>query len=188
MIIESSFCACACVCLRCQNLCKCMCFNQGGDMSTLKGGPLKLVDKFTYLESSVSSIENDINTLLAKAWTANDELSFIWKSKLTEKIKCSFFQGHAVLQYGCTTRALTKCMEKKLDNNYLIMLKAVLNNPWTQHPTKKKKKCCTAGGRTSASRKLSKLDEPDIRNTAGEVRTNSWVMYSCGLFQKDEQR
>ena len=28
--------------------------------STLKGGPLKLVDKFTYLGSSVSSTENDI--------------------------------------------------------------------------------------------------------------------------------
>ena len=32
-----------------------MCFNQRGDISTLKSGPLKLVDKFTYLENSVSS-------------------------------------------------------------------------------------------------------------------------------------
>ena len=31
-----------------------MCFNQGGDISTLKGRALKLVDKFTYLGSSVS--------------------------------------------------------------------------------------------------------------------------------------
>ena len=31
-----------------------MCFNQRGDMFTLKAGPLKLVDKFTYLGSSVS--------------------------------------------------------------------------------------------------------------------------------------
>ena len=31
------------------------------------GGPLKLVDKFTYLESRVLSTENDINTQLAKA-------------------------------------------------------------------------------------------------------------------------
>ena len=44
-----------------------MCFNQRGDISTLKCGPLKLVDKFTYLRSSVSSTEKDINTLLAKA-------------------------------------------------------------------------------------------------------------------------
>ena len=47
-----------------------MCFNQRGDIFTLKGGPLKLVDKFTYLGSSVSSTETDINKWLAKAWTA----------------------------------------------------------------------------------------------------------------------
>ena len=28
---------------------ECICFNQRGDISTLKGSPLKLVDKFTYL-------------------------------------------------------------------------------------------------------------------------------------------
>ena len=38
------------------------CFNQRGDISILKGGPLKLVDKFTYLGNSVSSTETDINT------------------------------------------------------------------------------------------------------------------------------
>ena len=32
-----------------------MCFNRRGDISTLKAGPLKLVDKFTYLGSHVSS-------------------------------------------------------------------------------------------------------------------------------------
>ena len=39
-----------------------MCFNQRGAISTLKGDPLKLADKFTYLRSSISSTENDINT------------------------------------------------------------------------------------------------------------------------------
>ena len=43
----------------------------------LNSGPLKLVDKFTYLGSSVSSTENDSNTRLAKAWTAIDRLSVI---------------------------------------------------------------------------------------------------------------
>ena len=38
-----------------------MCFNQRGDISTLNGSSLKLVDKFTYLGSSVSSTEWDIN-------------------------------------------------------------------------------------------------------------------------------
>ena len=37
-------------------------FNERGDISTLKDGPLKLVDKFTYLEICVSSTETDINT------------------------------------------------------------------------------------------------------------------------------
>ena len=39
-----------------------VCFNQTGDISTLNGSTLKLVDKFTYLGSSVSSTETDINT------------------------------------------------------------------------------------------------------------------------------
>ena len=43
-----------------------MCFNQTGDISTLNGSSLKLVDKLTSLGSSVSSTETDINTRLAK--------------------------------------------------------------------------------------------------------------------------
>ena len=39
-----------------------MCFNQTGDISTLNSSSLKLVDKFTYLGSSVSSTETNINT------------------------------------------------------------------------------------------------------------------------------
>ena len=93
-----------------------MWFNQKGDISTLKGGPLKVVDKFTNLRSSVSSTENDVNTRLAKAWAAIDWLSVIWKSDLTDKIKGSFFQAAVVsiLLYGCTTWTITKRMEKSL--------------------------------------------------------------------------
>ena len=47
-----------------------ICFNQRGDISTRNGSSLKLVDKFTYLGSSVSSTETDINMRLAKALTA----------------------------------------------------------------------------------------------------------------------
>ena len=39
-----------------------MCLNQTGDISTLGGSSLKLVDKFTYLGSSVSSTEKVIDT------------------------------------------------------------------------------------------------------------------------------
>ena len=82
-----------------------MYFNQKGDISTLDGTSLKLVDKFTYLGSSISSTEKDIDTRLTKIWTAIDRLSIIWKSNLTDKMKRSFFQAAvvSVLLYGCTT-------------------------------------------------------------------------------------
>ena len=115
-----------------------MCFNQRGNISTLKGGPLKLVDKFTYLGNSISSTENDINTWVAKTWTAIDRLSVIWKSDMIDKVKHSFFQTAvlSILLYGCTTWTLTKCMEKKLDGNYTRMQQAVWSESWRQHPTK----------------------------------------------------
>ena len=72
------------------------------------GTSVKLVDKFTYLRSSVSSTEKDIDTRLTKAWTALDRLSIIWKSDL----------------------------EKKLDGSYTRMLRAILNKSWWQHPTR----------------------------------------------------
>ena len=89
------------------------------DISTLKGFPLKLGDKFTYLGRNVSSTENDINRWLAKALTAINRQSVIWKSDLTNKIKHSFFQAAVVsiLPYGCTTWTLTECVKKKLDGN-----------------------------------------------------------------------
>ena len=117
-----------------------ICFNQRGDICTRKGGPLKVVAKFTYSENSVSSTENDINTRLTKAWTAIDRLSIIWKSVVTDKIKRSFYQAAvvSVLLYGCTTRMLTKRMEKKLGSNCTRMLRAVLNNSWRQNSTKQR--------------------------------------------------
>ena len=54
---------------------------------------LKLVDKFTYIGSSVSSTEKDINTRLSKAWTDIDRLSVIWKLDLSDKLKRSFFSS-----------------------------------------------------------------------------------------------
>ncbi len=95
-----------------------MCYNQTGDISTLDGTPLKLVDKFTYLGSSVSSTEKDIDSKLTKAWTAINRLSIIWRSDLTPQ------------DTNCTATCLL-------------------------------------------SRKLSKLDEPDMQDTAGEAGTSS---------------
>ena len=42
----------------------------------------------------------------------------------------------SILLYGCTSWTLTKRMEKRLDGNYTRMLRAILNKPWRQHPTK----------------------------------------------------
>ena len=115
-----------------------MCFNQTGDISTLNGSSLKLVDKFTYLGSSVSSTETDIDTRQTKALTAIDRLSVIWKSDLTDKMKRSFFQAAivSILLYGCTIWTLPKRLEKKLDGNYTRMRRAISNKSWRQHPTK----------------------------------------------------
>ena len=123
-----------------------MCYDQTGDISTLEGTPLKLVDKFTYLGSSVESTEKDIDTRLTKAWTAINRLSIIWKSDLKlsiiwksdDKMKRSFFQAAvaSILLYGCTTWTLIKRLEKKLDGNYTRMLRAILNKSWQQHPTR----------------------------------------------------
>ena len=116
-----------------------MCFSQTCDISTLNGSTLKSVDKFTYQGSSVSLDKKDINTRQAKAWTAIDGLSVIWKSDLTDKMKHSFFQAAimSLLLYGCTTWTLTKRVEKKLDCNYSRMLRVILNKSWRQYPTKK---------------------------------------------------
>ena len=94
-----------------------MCFNHTGDISTLNGWALKLVDKLTYLGSSVSSTETDID--------------------LTDEMERSFFQAAVVsIQlYGCTTWTLTRRMEKKLDVNYTKMLRVILNKSWRHHPT-----------------------------------------------------
>ena len=115
-----------------------MCFNHTGDISTLTGSSLKLVDKSTYLGSSVSSNETDIDTRLTKAWTATNRLSVLWKSDLADKMKRISFHAAivSILLYGCTTWTLTKRLEKKLDGNYTRMLWAILKKSWRQHSTK----------------------------------------------------
>ena len=57
-------------------------------------------------------------------------------------------------------------MEKKLGVNYTTMLRAILKKYWREHPTKQ----WLYGHHLS--RKLAKLDEPDMQDSAGEVRMN----------------
>ena len=53
-------------------------------------------------------------------------------------MKRSFIQAAVVSKvlYGCTTWTLTKRLEKKLNVNYTIILRAILNKSWRQHPTR----------------------------------------------------
>ena len=121
-----------------------------------------------YIYIHTHTKKKDIDTQLTKAWTTIDRLSIIWKSNLTDKMKRSFFQAVVVsiLLYECTTWMQTKWLEKKLDGNYTRMLRAILNRSWQQHPHGAN---CTAT--YHLSRKLYKLDEPDMPDTAGEART-----------------
>ena len=141
-----------------------MCFNQAGDISTLDGTSLKLVDKFTYLGSSVSLTEKDADKQLTKAWTAIDKLSVIWKSDLTDKMKRSFFQAAVmlILLYGCTTRTLTK---QQLHKNVASNIKTSPggNTPQSINYT----------ATCLPSRKLSKLNEPGTQDTAGGAGMSS---------------
>ena len=146
-----------------------MCYNQTGDISTLDGTPLKLVDKFTYLGSSVSLTEKNIDTRLTKACTTIDKLSIIRKSDLTDKMKRSFFQAAVVsiMLYGCTTWTLTKRLEKKLNGNYTRMLQYWISPGGNTTQSTNYTAICLP------SRKLSKLDEADMQDTAGEAGTSS---------------
>ena len=90
------------------------------------------------LSTIFESLETDINTPLAKALSAINRLSVIWKLDLTDKMKRSFFKAAVVsiLLYRCTTWTLSKRMVEKLDGNYTRMLPAILNKSWRQHPSK----------------------------------------------------
>ena len=160
-----------------------MCFNQTGDISTLNGSSLKLVDKFTYQGSSVSSTDTPIDTRLTEAWTTINRLLVIWKSDLTNLMKRSFFQVVivSIMLYGCTTWTLTKQLEKKLYTN------AVTNVEWVPEATPLRAgSSCT--DTYHASRKLSELDELDMQETTREVGTSSSLMYSYGPLHMAEQK
>ena len=115
-----------------------MCFNREGAISTQNGSPLKLVDKFKYHGSSGSSTEQDVNTRLAKMWTAIDRLSIRRKSDQSDKIKQDFFQAVAVsiLHYGCTSVTLTKPIDNRLNVNCTRIVQVILNKSWKYHRTK----------------------------------------------------
>ena len=109
-----------------------------GDISTLNGSSLKLVNKFTYLGSSLSSTETDINTRLAKAWRLSIGYWPYGSQNWPIKWNAVFFQAavFSILLYGCTSGTLTKRMGKKLDGNCTRMHREILNKSWRLNSTK----------------------------------------------------
>ena len=65
-------------------------------------------------------------------------LSTILQSEFSERIKWEYFRALAVsiLLYGCTSYTVRKQLEKKLNGNYTMMLRTVMNKSGKQYPTK----------------------------------------------------
>ena len=82
--------------------------------------------------------------------------------------ECTYIYIYIYIYIWCTTWTLTKLLKKKLDGNYTRMLRVILNKSWRQHPTRHQ-----LYGHLPPSRNLSKLDEPDTQDTAGEAWTIS---------------
>ena len=71
-----------------------MTFNQHNTirdvMSNQNGERIKQVNDFKYLGSYIASTEHDINVRIGKAWSALNQLTNIWKSRLSKNLKINF--------------------------------------------------------------------------------------------------
>ena len=125
--------------------------------------------------------ETDINTRLAWAWSAINRLSVIRKSDLADKMKCGGYVDTAVSMHDMDTNKTHG--EKSLTATTQECCKQYWTSPGGSTP---QSSSCTAT--YHPSRKLSKLEDPDMQDTAREVETNSLVTYSSGPLHMDEQR
>ena len=105
---------------------------------TLNGCELKKVDDFLYLGSWVDDSKKEINTRIAKAWSALSKTDTIWKSILNRKLKVGFFRARVetVLLYGYSTWTITMALGRKLDGTYTRLLRAAINVKWQSHTIK----------------------------------------------------
>ena len=134
--------------------------------STLNGKSPKLVNKFPYVGGSVSSTENDINMRLAKAWTAIERLSVIWKSDLSDKIKRRFFPNGSCPYYCMDSPH--RCWPNVWRESLRVIVQECYElywiSSWGNIP-----QSSSCMGTNHPSRKPSKLDQQDMQHTAGEV-------------------
>ena len=152
-------------------------FNQTGDISTLNGNSLKLVDKLTYLGNSVSSTKTDIDTRLAKAW--NLTIAYRLYGTQTWPIKWNAVSSKQRSCWYCSMDAL----QGRWRNVRRKSLTATTQESWEQYWTSSGDNTPQRSSYTATyhpSRKLSKLDGPDMQDTVGELGTSSLVMYSYG--------
>ena len=89
----------------------------------------------------------------------------------------------SILLYGCTTWTLTKRRGKSLT----AITQECYEQYWTspRGSTPQSSSCIAT---YNPSQKLSKLDELDMRDTTGEVGTNSEATYYNETLHMDEQR
>ena len=94
-----------------------MTLNIDGAIKSLNQTPLKKVEEFYYLGSSMSSSERDVDVRISKGWATLDKLRTISKLNLPEKIKRDFFRDtvESVLIYGASTWTLTKSLLQRHD-------------------------------------------------------------------------
>ena len=66
---------------------------------------------------------------------ALNNITSIWKSNLSVKLKTNFFRTtvESILVYGSITWTLTSFLEKKIDGAYKRMARAALNKIWQDH-------------------------------------------------------
>ena len=141
-----------------------MCFNQKGDISTLDGTSLRLVNKFSYLGSSVSSTEKDIDTRLTIGFRSygNQTWPLKWNAVSSRLRLCRYCCMDALLGHWIngwrrsSTAIIQECCEK------------YWTGPGSNTPQGAN---CTAT--YHLSQKLYKLDKPDMQYIAGEARTRS---------------
>jgi len=88
-------------------------FNQQGSIMTSSNVELKAVESFTYLGSQINLTVKDMKIRMSKAWTALNKLEVIWKSNLSDNLKCNFFRAtvESILMYGATAWTLTKTLD-----------------------------------------------------------------------------
>ena len=138
-------------------------FNQTGEIFTQNDSSLKLVDKFTYLGSRVSSTKTNIDTRLSIYYRSYGSQTWPikWNAVSSKQRSCRY------------------CCMNALHGRW--------RNGWRKSLTATTQECeqywTSPGGNTPQSssytatyhpsQKLSKLDEPSMLDTVGEVGTSS---------------